>query len=221
MMTDMPSASGEKLSISRVGRPASGGFLMIEGTFCTFSDADLELVEPRQLELAHAEIADAGAQDVDDRTDAHPRRGLARDDRLLRSGVEDEVHLRAAVDARLDDDLFVEHAERHRVELAGRRRVDVQGRPRSECAEETHLGARPRGFRAAILVRQQVDIARVRVRRFLVPPHLLVDRSDGVMELGITRVLVQRRLRCRQRLVQLVACGKAAREAVEGAALSC
>ena len=37
-MTDIPNASGEKLSISRVGKPTSGGFLMIDGTFWTLSD---------------------------------------------------------------------------------------------------------------------------------------------------------------------------------------
>ena len=65
----------------------------------------------------------------------------------------------------------------------------------AERAQEAHFGARPRRFRAAVLVRQQIDVARVRVRRFLVAPHPLVDRPDRVMELGVARILVERRLR--------------------------
>ena len=71
-------------------------------------------------------------------------------------------------------------------------------RPRPERAQEAHFGARPRGFRAAVLVRQQVDVARIRVRRFFVPPHPLVDRPDRVVELGVARILVERGLRGRR-----------------------
>ena len=95
--------------------------------------------------------------------------------------------------------------------------LDVERRPRAERAQEAHFGARPRGFRAAVFVRQQVDVARIRVRRFLVAAHLLVDRPDGVMELGVARIPVERRLRRVERVVQLVARGEAAREAVQRA----
>ena len=82
--------------------------------------ADLQLVEPRQLELAHAEIADAGAQDVDDGTDAHPCGRLAGDDSLLGSRIQHHVHQRPTVDARFDDDFFVDHAKRHGVQSGAR-----------------------------------------------------------------------------------------------------
>ena len=71
----------------------------------------------------------------------------------------------------------------------------LQRRARAERAQEAHFRARPCGFRAAVLVRQQIDVARVRVGGFFVALHPLVDRADGVMELGIARILVERGLR--------------------------
>ena len=93
------------------------------------------------------------------------------------------------------------------------------GRPRAERPQESHFGARPRRFRAAILVGQQIDVARIGVGRFFVAAHALVDRAHRVVEFGVARILVERRLRRFERLVQLVARGEAARQAVQRAAV--
>ena len=104
--------------------------------------------------------------------------------------------------------------------LPAERRIDLQRRPRAERAQESHFGARPCGFRAAILVGQQVDVARIRVGRLFVALHPLVDRPDRMVELGVARDP------CRappapvvERLVQLVARREAARQAVQRAAV--
>ena len=53
--------------------------------------ADVEPIDPRELQAAQADFADARAQRVGDRADVGALRRLARDDRFLGAGVEDEV----------------------------------------------------------------------------------------------------------------------------------
>ena len=103
----MPSDSGEKLSPSRFGNAAQRRVLDQHRQVAHLQRAELERFELRQLQAAQPHFADARAQRVGDRPDALALRGLARDDRLLRAGVEHEVLEPAAVDARLDDDLVL------------------------------------------------------------------------------------------------------------------
>ena len=67
--------------------------------------ADLEAVEPPDLQAAQPDVADAGALNVGDRHDAASARDVARDHGLLRAGIEDEVLLGAAVDTASHHDL--------------------------------------------------------------------------------------------------------------------
>ena len=99
--------------------------------------ADLERVEPPQLQAAQAHLADAGAQRVGNRTHHRARRGLPGDGGELGAGVEHEVLRAAAVDARLDDDLLVDDAEIQGVNLVAGGFVDA----RSARARRTSAGS--------------------------------------------------------------------------------
>src|SRR6185369_16023083 len=114
--------------------------------------AEVEAIDARQLQPAQADLPDAGAQRIGNRGDAGALRRIPRDDRFLRSGIEDEILLAAAIHPCLDDDLVVDEAERHRVRGGKIFRIDVDRYASLECLQELDLRARPRGLVAAILV---------------------------------------------------------------------
>ncbi len=126
---ERPSASGEKLSGSRPGSPPSGGFLIRAGHVAHFHLADLERVDPADLQSAETDVAYAGALRVCDRRDAAPPRELARDDRLLGAGVEDELLVRA-VHFGAHEHLVAKQADRHRPDRSS---APPQNREARDC----------------------------------------------------------------------------------------
>ena len=159
----MPSDSGEKLSPSRFGMPRSAGFLISTGRLRTCSVPNSSDFSCASCRPAQADFADAGAERVGDRPDALALRGLAREHRLLRAGVEDEVLEPAAVDARLHDDLVLHQPERQRVQhvqvLARRCRpasLSPNDSRNSTCARD-HAA-----FSLRSLFGQQVDVVACR-----------------------------------------------------------
>ena len=130
--------------------------------------ADLERVDPRELQAAKPDVADAGAERLRDRQHAEALRGRPRDDRVLRSGVDDEILFAGAVHPRAHDHLVVHQLERDREQPA--RRVPGSTSNGTRCAEraqEPDLVARPAGLVAGVLVRQQVDVVGVGDGRLL------------------------------------------------------
>ena len=130
-------------------------------------------------------------------------RGLTRDDRVLGSGVDHEVLRRGVVHLRADDDLLVHETEVDGVEPILRAGIRLKRHPLPERAQEPDFGARPVRLFAVILVREQIDVVRVRARRFLVFVHPLVDGADRVMDFEVAGRELQRRLRLAHRVVQL------------------
>ena len=174
--------------------------------------AQVETIDPRELQAAQPHFADARAQRVGDRADAGALRGVARDHRLLGAGVQDEILIASAVDLRLHDDLVVDEAERHRVRLLEIVLVDLDGVPPLERLQELHLRARPRGLVAAVLVRQQVDEVVVGVGRLVEAMHPLVDGANLRVDLAVARRHRGRRLRLGQRFIEFAARGQRSRQ---------
>ncbi len=117
-----------------------------------------------------------------------PRRRATSSEITVRSapGVEQEL-LPPAVDLARDDDLVAPNPDRHRPDAARRRRVDVERHAALEGLEEPDLGAGPAGFLAAVLVGEEIDVARERPRRLVELAQALVNRGERVMELRVSR----------------------------------
>ena len=178
---------------------------------------ELQRVDAGELQPSQADAPHAGAERVRDRRDAEPLRRRPGDDRVFGSGVDDEILRGGVVDLRAHDDLVVHQAEVDRVEAIVRRGVGLERDPLAERAQETDLRARPVGFLAVVLVRQEVHVVRVRAGRFLVLVHPLEDRPDGVVDLQIARRQPQRQLRFVHRLREAAARRQRARPAVMAA----
>ena len=136
MTIEKPSASGDRLSVSRLGMSRSGGFFMRHGNVAHLHRAQLERVDPRELQAAQAHIADARAERVGDRRDAEPLRGRPREHGVLRAGVDDEVLRRRSVDLGADDDLFVFQPEVDGVELVLGAGIHLERHPLAERPQE-------------------------------------------------------------------------------------
>ena len=93
---------------------------------------DLEQVDASDLQTAESDVADARAWHVGDRKNPPPARQIARDDRLLGAGVENELEWRAAVDLQADEHLVFLDANRHRPTCDGLADMSIGWRPLNE-----------------------------------------------------------------------------------------
>ena len=118
MIIEKPSASGDRLSASSHRQVAQRRILDQARDVAQLERAELERVDPRQLQAAQADVADAGAERVGDRRDAEALRGRPRDHGVLGAGVDDEILERAVVHLGPDHDLVVHQPEVDGVELS-------------------------------------------------------------------------------------------------------
>ena len=91
MRIDSPSASGEKLSGSRVGQLAQRRILDQAGDVLDLQTGNLDRIDAADLQAAESDFADSRARHVRDGQNAATTCQIARDDRLLRSRVEHEL----------------------------------------------------------------------------------------------------------------------------------
>ena len=176
--------------------------------------ADLDGVGAAQLQPAHADAADAGAQRVGDRPDADALRRRLRQHHLLGAGVHDEVDL-VTVHAPADDHLVALEPERDGVRLVELLRRDADRHALAERPQEADLGPGPLDLLVHAGAGEIFDVRLERVRRQVVPLHAAVDRPQGVVELA-ARVAGDGRLQLDEPFFEPAARREAAAESVAG-----
>ena len=197
-------------------QPAEGRILDQAGNVAHAQAADFKRLDPSDLESAQSNFSDTGGLHGRDRLHAAAPRHIERNHGPFGAGIEEKL-LPAAVDLARHHDFVATNPDRNGPRRGRRRRVDVERHAALERLQEPDLGAGPTRLLAALLVRQQIDVAPQRTRRIVELPKALVNGGDGVMKFGVPRAELDGSLCVRQRVGQAIACRKRPCPAVQRA----